>query len=150
MSCKKKEAEATCSDGIHNGIETGIDCGGNCASCTQSVPSYAILTVDGKQVSFSNHSISAQTGYYRLILVNDSIQLMLNIGPGTTGAGNIDQTGSSLIYKNYNYPDLNHGQYILSAKDTSAHTMSGYFNVTFGYSIDSVRITSGQFNKISY
>lgn len=149
--CKKKEKEASCSDGIHNGIETGVDCGGNCAACTQNtVPPYAILTVDGKQVSFANHSISAQAGYYRLILVNDSINLSLNIGPGTTGAGSVSQTGTSLIYNNQNYPDLNHGQRIISANDTAAHTMSGNFNATFGYSIDSVRITSGQFYRISY
>lgn len=148
--CKKKGAEATCTDGIHNGIETGVDCGGNCTACVQTVPSYANFYIDGKYVSIADRSISHQTSYYQLILLNDSIQLKLNIGNGTANAGAISQTGSLLIYNNHNYPDLNHGQYILSSIDTVAHTMSGYFNAVFGYAADSVQIAAGQFNKIPY
>ncbi|MBI2967542.1 MAG: hypothetical protein HYY40_06990 [Bacteroidetes bacterium] len=152
------QACPTCSDGIKNQGEAGIDCGGPCTACPPSFTFTEHMTAIIDGVAFTANLLGGNTNDSLLLFQSDQSQvrqLFFEV-PKNVNAGTYDLVTTPLF--NAKYGKLFSGIFttfagtmVISLHNTSERKLAGTFNFTaweddgFGYPVDTVAVTNGDF-----
>ena len=153
-ACKEKDPVVDkCKNGFVDAGENGVDCGGNCPPCVPYEPTTAYAQCNGKSISFPTKSILYQNNSWSLSLSNDTLTLQINLGSnGAVGLYPMNSSGNFASNNGIYYPNGSHGNYSISAHNTTTRKMSGFFEMDFSRTgfTDTLKIRNGQFEFVGY
>lgn len=153
-ACKNKETPVDkCQNGFMDPGESGIDCGGECPPCDPSQSSYLFMEYNGIGIIGLSKELNYDGGIWTLNAYNDSLTFQFNLGSdGTPGSYIMSPNGTFATKNGTSYMIATDGSYAISEHNTQTQKMSGFFQVNFsrvGFT-DTIRISSGQFDYLSY
>jgi hypothetical protein len=153
-SCKEEpQKKEPCQNGFLDPGEVSIDCGGPCQACEPVYIPYLNHSLNQSSLSYSNGTIEYINNYYYLSFGSDSLTVSINLGSsGTIGTYPLETNEATLFYKGISYPYITNGFYSISSFDSDNKLISGFFSFDANRNIagDTLRITNGQFENISY
>lgn len=152
-ACKEEEPKINpCLNGILDTGETAIDCGGTCGNCPNSEYPYMFANFNGDSYQVFDKSLVYANGEWLLSgsILHDTLQFQLNFGSnGSVGTYPLTAANTTCTYQGFSYTFAS-GICAISAHNLTAHKLSGHFQAKFGRNLDTIRITNGDFEFLSY
>lgn len=154
FSCKKKNEDVDlCTNSFKDIGETGVDCGGSCDPCPVVYMPNAYMRINGEPVSFTNKSITEQSGNWFLNCFNDTIQMQFNLGPDiSVGNYQMQNTDNFAVVNGLSYNLTTNGNVGIYVNNATAQRVNGLFQVKFYHTgmVDTLYVTNGEFVDLTY